>query len=75
VTEDEPRWRVAPGGLVLRWWTGTAWGPDVAELGTSPDPPPVWRREIPHGPLTQPVGVPAQTRVLAWPGSAGPPRR
>jgi hypothetical protein len=36
-----------PAGTVLRWWTGTAWGPDVAELKSRPYPPPWWRRCLP----------------------------
>jgi hypothetical protein len=32
---------------VLRWWTGWSWGPDVADIGARPDPPPWHRREVP----------------------------
>lgn len=64
-------WYLGPGvqdrpessGVVLRWWTGSAWGPDVAETGTRPDPPPAWRRELPHGPVTEPIALPVTTAL------------
>lgn len=59
-----PGWYRAACGQVLRWWTGAAWGPDVAPLGADPvDPPP---RPLLPGPgevATSVLVVPA-TEVL-----------
>jgi hypothetical protein len=41
-------WYRAPGGQVLRWWTGWMWGPDVAALGSNPLRPPMSRRYLPY---------------------------
>jgi hypothetical protein len=69
-TPESPEgWYPSPGlpdrprtaGTVKRWWTGSAWGPDVAPVGTHPDPPPSGRRHLPHGPTTAPVTLPATT--------------
>lgn len=48
--DDEPD----TAGQVLRWWTGAAWGPQVAEVGTRPDPPPGWYLDDPTAVLDLP---------------------
>jgi hypothetical protein len=62
-------WYVGPSGTVLRWWTGTGWGHDVALLGRQvpPGPPPVERRHLVLDAPTEPLTLPATACVPLLP--------
>jgi hypothetical protein len=71
MTGEPAGWYPGPGldgdpdtaGQVLRWWTGTAWGPQVAELDTHPDPPPGWWHESGDGTATEALTLPPTTAL------------
>jgi hypothetical protein len=67
---DPAGWYQAPSGAVLRWWTGQAWGHDVADLAARPDPPPAWRRELPADDVTTALELP-RTAPLQLPPRQG----
>lgn len=77
---DPAGWYLACSGAVLRWWTGRAYGPDVAELAAHPDPPPAWRRNLPAAPpvttvLELPRTAPLRLPPQQWGGRPRADRR
>lgn len=66
-------WYPGPTGTVLRWWTGWAWGPDVAGLGEHPLPPPAARRYLPWTSGSAAVVEALETQALTLPATADLP--
>lgn len=67
----DPGWYISrgtapgrPAGTVARWWTGSAWGPDVALADDDGLlPPPGCRQRAPHAPATVRIVVPMTRRL------------